>query len=802
MLSVVNTGEKNTYCVMDLKKWFEGAGYSFNAQLIPDRGAIPEQQELEKDFILYDQKMRMISDSELQDASARRSGSVNMTRSTEMNDDPTEIVVLLQVKGNNKYYFRDEVDIIDSLSEYVFTNKNNAKIAVILYNDNSAVLLTDKNNQKWFTKSSILKAELNSVERETPVQIGELGNAVNKMVTDLPLTSGYRRCILNFMIASVHADDECISKLQQLVQNGAVYSEIMTSYSTYTNNTNSTAIENLISAPQGYDRHYLDYHNEVDFYKVIYSETPSPLIRKEFFEFELNKFVTLTSSLTRNGTNDSDNDGVSDWDEINKEHYLVRERSNCDIILPYVEEYIYKFYPLMYETAGSYGIWDQNVNCRVVPVKTDLKNPDTDGDGYSDSEDLNPTVPYKNPVILLHGWNGNSSCFGIKTSMCSMSGVFYNNTYGRDSSTDGGEYSQSTSHIIINNPSINVSIDDGLGKYLIENGYKENKNLFAYNYANKDMVEINAKMFKRYIDDLIYRAQINDVMFSGYQICDEKYLFPTELEKNSGSVKFDLVGYSMGGLIARYYTENLGYDYMVRKIIEIDTPNYGAYTAKYSYNLNELTSMTGLFNPGVFDLVVGSSIFTGIFKENAIGGWSSGNEISYALKHQSNKLNGNRNLKTKYYSISGIISNAQSNFYTYQYLNAIYSGVNNGFSFDFSELRKIPNTTVLEISLSLSTTLDSLLNMIEDNIMSKYRELYEIDNDFTTFFEWDDNVVGLESQLGIQFNEQGILKDKLVFEKQCVIIDNTAGHTVLNNYHQDILSYEHCFKKVGEYLNA
>lgn len=647
MLSVVNTGEKNTYCVMDLKKWFEGAGYSFNVQLIPDRGAIPEQQELEKDFILYDQKMRMISDSELQDASARRSGSVNMTRSTEINDDPTEIVVLLQVKGNNKYYFRDEVDIIDSLSEYVFTNKNNAKIAVILYNDNSAVLLTDKNNQKWFTKSSILKAELNSVERETPVQIGELGNAVNKMVTDLPLTSGYRRCILNFMIASVHADDECISKLQQLVQNGAVYSEIMTSYSTYTNNTNSTAIENLISAPQGYDRHYLDYHNEVDFYKVIYSETPSPLIRKEFFEFELNKFVTLTSSLTRNGTNDSDNDGVSDWDEINKEHYLVRERSNCDIILPYVEEYIYKFYPLMYETAGSYGIWDQNVNCRVVPVKTDLKNPDTDGDGYSDSEDLSPTAPYKNPVILIHGRNDNSNdCFGA------LANISNNSLYNLNSEQKEFFCSVDGQHIT------SIKGLDSIAYSLAENGYYPNGNLFVFNYPNRDMCLVNANLLAKYIRNLMICSEDDK-----YTV-DYKMLYATKNDYEIKNIKFDFIAHSNGGLVSRYYIENIGGDKNVRKLITIDTPHYGSSFARFGVNSsnnivgNYWTREIASLGPIDWDLSDDSSLFTGEhYGISYIFNFLAGVNYDckkYAFEHQSPKLNGNSKVSTKYYAIGGV----------------------------------------------------------------------------------------------------------------------------------------------------
>ena len=43
--------------------------------------------------------------------------------------------------------------------------------------------------------------------------------------------------------------------------------------------------------------------------------------------------------------------------------------------------------------------------------------------------------------------------------------------------------------------------------------------------------------------------------------------------------KFDLVGFSMGGLVARYYIQNMGGYSRVRRFITISTPNHGTFWA-------------------------------------------------------------------------------------------------------------------------------------------------------------------------------------------------------------------------------
>ena len=109
-----------------------------------------------------------------------------------------------------------------------------------------------------------------------------------------------------------------------------------------------------------------------------------------------------------------------------------------------------------------------------------------------------------------------------------------------------------------------------LAYYLKNNeGYTENINLFVFNYPNEDAVVHNARKFEAYIENLI-----SYVRNSGSN--EMKYCFYSSVEDyNNNNYKFNIVAHSMGGLVSRYYIENLGHDNRVDKLITICTPHWG-----------------------------------------------------------------------------------------------------------------------------------------------------------------------------------------------------------------------------------
>ena len=109
-----------------------------------------------------------------------------------------------------------------------------------------------------------------------------------------------------------------------------------------------------------------------------------------------------------------------------------------------------------------------------------------------------------------------------------------------------------------------------LAYYLKNQGYKENINLFAFNYPNEDAVIHSAKKLEKYIENLI--SYVRSSGTNEMKAC----FYESRGAYDRNDFRINLVGHSMGGLVSRYYIENLGQDAHVDKLITIDTPHWGS----------------------------------------------------------------------------------------------------------------------------------------------------------------------------------------------------------------------------------
>lgn len=183
-----------------------------------------------------------------------------------------------------------------------------------------------------------------------------------------------------------------------------------------------------------------------------------------------------------------------------------------------------------------------------------------------------------------------------------------------------------------------------LAHYLKSNGYTENINLFVFNYPNEDAVVHSAEKFKKYIENLIsyVRTSGTDEMKTCFYASRNDYI--------ESNYKINLVAHSMGGLIARYFIENLYQDNHVDKLITICTPHWGSGYA-------DLSNLTG--NPfGIkihvladHDLDFDSAMYgvTDITTVNCNKG--SCPESNYTVTPE---LLYQRQRMTKYYAIAGV----------------------------------------------------------------------------------------------------------------------------------------------------
>ncbi len=192
--------------------------------------------------------------------------------------------------------------------------------------------------------------------------------------------------------------------------------------------------------------------------------------------------------------------------------------------------------------------------------------------------------------------------------------------------------------------------------YLKLNGYKENINLFVFNYPNEDAVVHSAKKFEAYIENLIsyVRTSSTNEMKACFYASKCDYI-----EENH---KINLVGHSMGGLVSRYYIENLGKDTYVDKLITICTPHWGSGYADTSCITGTIHKLCD------HDLRFESKMYGGNFDEdlncNAIGFncYNGSYKLTQELKYSKPR-------NTRYYAIAGIDYDAipiDSNNYVFE----------------------------------------------------------------------------------------------------------------------------------------
>ena len=259
----------------------------------------------------------------------------------------------------------------------------------------------------------------------------------------------------------------------------------------------------------------------------------------------------------------------------------------------------------------------------------------------------------KTPVFLIHGRTSNSKgVWGINNNIPSGQ----NNHYDLDVnalSLNGKKYidvdSQTLGSFEPNNGDSDTDYPCNLGNTLLDAGYKKNINLFAFNYPNEDAVKYSAQKFEAYINNLIsyVRASGSNEMKACFYASRNDY--------NNNNYKINIVGHSMGGLVARcfienmYYTnpygEEIGYDKHVDKLITICTPHWGSGYA----NLSNTTGARHVLCD--HDLDFASAMYGGSNSTTVNCDKEACPESNYIV---TSALQYQRQRSTKYYAIVGI----------------------------------------------------------------------------------------------------------------------------------------------------
>lgn len=313
----------------------------------------------------------------------------------------------------------------------------------------------------------------------------------------------------------------------------------------------------------------------------------------------------------------------------------------------------------------------------------------------------------------------------------------------------------------------NVHPEGGnLAYYLAKNGYTPNVDMFVFNYPNQDAVVHSAKKFKCYIENLIksVREGDNDQLKATFYKSRRDYIL--------NRYTINIVGHSMGGLVARYYIENLGQDTHVDKLITICTPHWGSDYADLSNGI--IGDVVGIFKDIHYvcdhDLSVESAMYGEEKPLQVIDCNKECTENGYIL---TDSLEYSKSRQTKYYAIAGVD------------YDAAYLNLN-----DYTFVMPTNFTTLQEIS-------DYFYGKNVYKLTGKDLHIDQKPNPK----DIGDNVVGFLSQIGWLVNTGDVPNKKIDMAKILVCVDTQGDNSIASLLHSKIPHREKVLDMVIKFLN-
>lgn len=357
--------ELGTYCIMDLEIWLNNLGVE------------PLMGDNSSDSVVS-------QDTPLQMMKIANSSWTPMYVNT-----PIDLVFILQTAGNSSYYFEKEKTLIKEFSQYVFSTNTDVNVYIITYDKIEGEILHSATGNYPFKNLYEITLALNSLSYENNVtEYCDRGQAFRILLNDIYLREDADTFIYQLMnganISYTSNDNE---QVISMVKNNLLtaYSEIGTPGWRYDYASDQTRISSAITTNGDL---FLSFDDDTfSTMKEHFEGKKSPeRVAYEIIVPTNWKKITLDGELSDSNYIDTDNDELTDWEEVDieklvwvdEEHFELPVLSAFDVV-SYLKRFDSPEYNYLIESLGK---------CSFLPILSDPTNEDSDEDLISDEEEI------------------------------------------------------------------------------------------------------------------------------------------------------------------------------------------------------------------------------------------------------------------------------------------------------------------------------------------------------------------------------------------------------------------------------
>ena len=394
--------ELGTYCIMDMEKWLANLGIgineaepmlmSFEAEAVEDIAAEFNEESTRVEF--SEETLAEINDEEdtlTEETFAPAMFAAAQTRGAVTVQTPVDIAFLIQTSGQLEDTFNSQCEMIGNLMDSLIAQygNGNVRFCLITYNLNGAQALKfTSDGNIWFTNSVAVKMALSAQQYVYTSGYTDRGNAFKLLQNNVIFKETSAKFIFQVMNGSTNVGSMYFDQINTCAKLGINYSELMPAGYSYIDPSYGQQVDNAIKSTGGLNLTY-GTNSESSVYNHIVGNVAPPHVEFKAVLPTGWETINLVNVLDPNNGAKSDNDDLTDWEEVDTESGLITWDNDGNIQLPTFEQCLNKvhdqgFSYVLNEYSDSIPSYMHRYfyGVEILPIKSNPCEEDSDGDGY------------------------------------------------------------------------------------------------------------------------------------------------------------------------------------------------------------------------------------------------------------------------------------------------------------------------------------------------------------------------------------------------------------------------------------